>query len=474
MTGMFTGINTALRGLEVQQTAMNVTAHNIANVSTPGYSRQDVDIQTTDPISDPTLLPAGAGQMGTGATVEQIRRSHDDFVQQQTLYQNGVLSQRTSDSNTLNAVSSLFNEPGPQGFSTQLSAFFTSWQTLASNPSDMPTRAAVVASGQALAAGFNTIGSSLHELQVNEDGKVVPLVQEMNTITSQLATINGQINAVSSLGEQPNDLLDKRDNLLNRLSQIADVNVYIQPSGVANVVLQGAGGIVQGTSSFALTTLPDPARPGMTGIALASAPTRPITPQGGELGGALTARDSLIQSRITSLNQLATNVMGALNTMQANGKDMAGNAGIPFFVDAASGSTSSTTALSITVNPALVADPSKLAAASIAGAPGDGSNAQAIAGLQSTPATGQTTTLQAQYNTMISTLGVDTKKAQDDVQANTLVLQNLSAQQATVSGVSTDEEASKLIEYQNAYAAAARVISIFDQTISDMIKQLGG
>jgi flagellar hook-associated protein 1 FlgK len=152
--------------------------------------------------------------------------------------------------------------------------------------------------------------------------------------------------------------------------------------------------------------------------------------------------------------------------------DNYGNPGIPFFTG--------TSAATMQVNPAITADPGKIAAAGSIDPttgranPGDGSIATAIANLQNTPAAGQTETLQAQYDDIISKLGVDSQQAQANVQTGALVLQNLTAQQSSVSSVSLDQEATNLIQYQHAYQAAAHVISVFDQTIGDMINQLGG
>src|SRR5581483_7340537 len=108
MPGTFFGLNTALRGLEAQQTAMDVTSHNIANASTPGYSRQFVDLQTTDPFYAPSLFPAGAGQIGTGVAVVTVGRSHDDFIQQQVVYQNQAQGQQQSLSDALTQISQIY------------------------------------------------------------------------------------------------------------------------------------------------------------------------------------------------------------------------------------------------------------------------------------------------------------------------------------------------------------------------------
>ncbi len=465
MPGTFFGINTALRGLEAQQTGLNVTGHNIANASTQGYSRQEVDLQASDPID----LPGNAaGQLGSGVDVADVKRAHDSFIQQQIIYQNGSQSSQQSLSDTLAQVSDVYNAPSAQGFGSLLSSYFTAWQGLANNPSDTPSRSVVIAQGTALATGFNAASSALTALQTNEDGKIAPLVTQVNTIAQSIATLNGQITAVSATGQSPNDLQDKRDALVNQLSQIVGIQYNETPQGAANISLRGGGSLVQGVTSFALSTAADASRPNATDILDQNG--RPVTVSDGQLGGAITARDKTIQGQLDSLNTLASNVMSAVNAFHTANYDANGKPGEVFFTG--------TSAASMSVNAAVAADPAKVAAATSLSASGgpnpeDGSGALGTAQLQEKPATGQAATVQAQYAGTISALGVAAQQANVNADTGGLVLQHLQAQQSSVSGVSLNEEASNLLQYQQAYAASARVISMMDQTISDMIQQLG-
>src|SRR6185312_15038801 len=191
MTATFSGINTLLRGIEAEQIAMNVTSQNTANASTAGYSRQLVDLQTTDPISDPDLQAAGPGQLGTGVQVASITRAHDSFVQQQIIYQNGQQAQLQTQSNTLTNLSQIYNEPNTTtGFGSLLSNYFTAWQGLANNPSDSAQQAVVAARGQDLADGFTTASGSLQKMQQQDDAQIGGFVTQINTLTSQIAALN--------------------------------------------------------------------------------------------------------------------------------------------------------------------------------------------------------------------------------------------------------------------------------------------
>ncbi len=466
MTATFSGINTALRGIEAEQIAMNVTSQNTANAATPGYSRQLVDLQTTEPISDPALQAAGPGQMGTGVQVGSIARAHDSFVQQQIIYQNGQQSQLQTQSDTLTNVSQLFNEPNTMtGFGSLLSNYFTAWQGLANNPTDTAAQAVVAQSGQNLASGFNTAAASLRTMQQQDDAQVGSFVNQINTITTQIAGLNAQIAGVLAVGRQPNDLKDKQDDLVNQLSQIVGVQASYQDNGTVNISLSGSGALVQGINSYQLGTMADAAQPQFTAVTLLSQGAQ-IAVTGGTLGGVIASRDQTIGGQLTALNTLAANVVSAVNGLQSTGYGSNGSTGINFF--------SGTTAASLAVDPQILADNGNIASSSAPNEPGDGSMATKISQLQETPATGQTTTVQAQYNTMITQLGITGQQTQSNLTTGGLVLQQLNSQQESVSSVSLNEEASNLLQFQDAYNAATKVLSTMAQTISDMINQLGG
>jgi flagellar hook-associated protein 1 len=466
MTATFTGITTLLRGIEAEQIAMNVTSQNTANASTPGYSRQLVDLQTTDPISDPDLQAAGPGQMGTGVQVASITRAHDSFVQQQIIYQNGQQAQLQTQSNTLTNLSQIYNEPNTTtGFGSLLSNYFTAWQGLANNPTDSAQQAVVAARGQDLADGFTTASGSLQKMQQQDDAQIGGFVTQVNTLTSQIAALNQQIATVTAIGQQPNDLKDKQDNLVNQLSEIVGIQAGYQANGTVNVSLVGAGALVQGTNSYQLGTAPDAAQPQFTALTLQGQSGQVIV-TGGTLGGAIAARDQTIGGQITALNALAANVVSAVNGLQSTGYGSNGSTGINFFTG--------TTAANIALDPRILADYGNIAASSAPNEPGDGSMATRIAQLQETPAGGQTTTIQAQYNAIITQLGVAGQQTQTNLTTGGLVLQQLTNQQEAVSSVSLNEEASNLMQFQDAYNAATRVLASMDQTISDMINTLGG
>jgi len=489
MSSSFFGITAGLLGLEAQQTAIDVTSHNVANANTAGYSRQIVQMVTTAPISAPGQGMAGAGQIGTGVVVGSIQRAHDDFVQSQVLYQNSQQSQEQGTSDMLTNISQVFNEPTSQGFGTLMSNFFSAWQSLANNPSDGSAQATVAAQGAALTNGFQQANASLMQQQTNENQLVNDSVSQINNIVQQVANLNRQITAVTAVGQSPNDLEDSRDNLVSQLSNLVGIQNTTLADGSDNITLAGGGALVQGVSSFQLQVVNsdpnNPNGPTFPMVALAQDPSAVLPVTGGTLGGAIYDRDTTIQSRINSLNTLASNVVSAVNAIQHSGFTSSGQPGISFFVpddgSATAGSISVNPLINgdSTTNPPTVGDPSLIATAASAGTPADGSIATKVADLAENVGLDnngnpQATTLPTEYASIISQLGVDGQQAQANVQSGELILQQLNSQQSTISGVSLNEEASNLIQYQNAYSAAARVISIIDSTVADMINQLGG
>lgn len=351
------------------------------------------------------------------------------------------------------------------GFGSLLSNYFTAWQGLANNPTDTAAQAVVAQSGQNLASGFNTAAASLRTMQQQDDAQVGSFVNQINTITTQIAGLNAQIAGVLAVGRQPNDLKDKQDDLVNQLSQIVGVQASYQDNGTVNISLSGSGALVQGINSYQLGTMADAAQPQFTAVTLLSQGAQ-IAVTGGTLGGVIASRDQTIGGQLTALNTLAANVVSAVNGLQSTGYGSNGSTGINFF--------SGTTAASLAVDPQILADNGNIASSSAPNEPGDGSMATKISQLQETPATGQTTTVQAQYNTMITQLGITGQQTQSNLTTGGLVLQQLNSQQESVSSVSLNEEASNLLQFQDAYNAATKVLSTMAQTISDMINQLGG
>ncbi|MCH3964333.1 MAG: flagellar hook-associated protein FlgK [Clostridium sp.] len=224
MPGLFSIFNTSKSGLFSQQTSLNVTSHNIANANTDGYSRQRADLVTTSPYTMPSMNnAASAGQLGTGVTVASIDRIRDTFLDYQYRIENGINGLYTGRDKYLSQVEGILNEPTDTGISDLMGKFFDSWQDLNTSPSDNTT--VVAQQALQLTDNLNHTYSQLTDLVKDAQEGISSDVLEINQMLGQITQLNQQIRDVSISGNNPNDLMDKRDLLLDQLSEKFGISV---------------------------------------------------------------------------------------------------------------------------------------------------------------------------------------------------------------------------------------------------------
>jgi flagellar hook-associated protein 1 FlgK len=221
MSGLFDVFNVAKRGMAAQQTALNVTSHNIANADTDGYSVQRANIKTTEPFGMPSIYTAGqVGQMGTGAEVASIDRSRDTFLDTQIRNEDSIYGQYGIREQFLSDVEAVLNDTSKTGLASVMDNFWDSWQQLSTNPEpDSTARTLVLQDANALTTAINQDYDKLQSFETNAGGLIQQQVFEVNSTLTQISDLNDQIKAVKVGGETPNDLYDKRDLLLDQLSQ---------------------------------------------------------------------------------------------------------------------------------------------------------------------------------------------------------------------------------------------------------------
>jgi flagellar hook-associated protein 1 FlgK len=227
MSGLFSIFNTATRGMTTQQRAINVTSHNIANANTEGFTRQRVVIETTRPFGMPSLSNAAEpGQMGTGSQVSAIQRVRDSFLDYQVRTETSTKGEFEAREKFLGEVEGIMNEPGDTGLSTLIGKFFDSWQTLSNQPQSSNARTVVAQQTAALTDSLNHTAIQLDKLKDNAQMIMKDSVFELNNMLGQIDQLNQQIIGVKVSGNEPNDLQDKRDLLLDQLS--AKFNLTIE------------------------------------------------------------------------------------------------------------------------------------------------------------------------------------------------------------------------------------------------------
>lgn len=226
MSGLFSTFNIVKRGMMAQQTALTVVSHNVANANTEGYSVQRVDLKTTQPFGMPSRMSAAEpGQIGTGVEVASITRARDKFLDIQIRKETSTLNRYKTREEFLSAVESIFTEPSDTGLANTLTKFWDSWNALATNPESSTARTLVKSNGQALAETINHNYRQLEDLENNVGDLIQQNTFDTASILEQIADLNQQIKAVVIGGKIPNDLYDRRDLLLDKLSEKFSIEV---------------------------------------------------------------------------------------------------------------------------------------------------------------------------------------------------------------------------------------------------------
>jgi len=372
----FLSLEIGKRSIMTHQTALSVTGHNVANANTAGYTRQVANLVTTRPYYTPTLTAnSGVGQLGTGVEVATLERIRDSFLDGQIRNENKTLGYWEAIYDTLAKIEVILNEPSENGLRTVMDQFWESWQDLSAHPENESVRAVVVQRGAALADAFNHIHKQLTELREDVNAFVQVKVNEINSIAQQLADLNQQILSITIAGKQPNDLLDKRDLLLDELSKIAAITVNYDQNGMVAVQLGGRA-LVQGKDYARMETIAD--AQGMFQVVWSDTKTA-VRIDDGELKGLLDARGAtqldkspsiykeIIPDMIDNLNQLAKTIILRTNEIHRSGFSLNNQTlypdGLNFFAEPADVNGDYNWAALIRVEDAVYNDPKNIAAA---------------------------------------------------------------------------------------------------------------
>lgn len=232
MRSTFSGLEIAKRGMFTQQSALNTTGHNIANANTPGYTRQRVNFEQTEPYPNASInRPHIPGQTGTGVQAGTIERVRDSFLDTQFRYENNKSGYWDSRADALLKMEEIMNEPSETGLSKSFDRFWQSMQDLALNPTNAGARSVVRERGKAVAETFHYLSTSLKAVQGELKSELEVSVKEINSLANQINSINKQISEIEPHGYLANDLYDERDRLLDQLSGLSNVKISYEKAG---------------------------------------------------------------------------------------------------------------------------------------------------------------------------------------------------------------------------------------------------
>lgn len=455
------------KGVLAHQSSIAVAGHNIANVNTPGYSRQEAVLATTKPQS------AGAGQVGTGVFVTTIRRDYDIFINEQLIQEGSGLGELSSRESALSKVEMLFNDESGVGLNDNINRFFSSLHDLAANPTGYVERSSVKSRGDILAGTINSLSSNLKDLRAGLDEEIKGTVQEINILTSRIAELNENILHAESGTMVANDYRDERSQLMRELSGKIDISFYEAEDG--RVAIQGKGGflLVQANRSYELDTATNlEGHVDLFSIGLGGSSVNITSMIGsGELGGLVDVRDKDIPGYMTKVDELAYTLTVEVNNLHSSAYALDGvTTGLNFFADLSGLVSPPGGAAEQMTLSADIIDPASIAAALSPASPGDNGNALAMADLQSLNLlSGGTATFDGFYNGLAADIGVDLNSASSRLSHQENMIRQLEMRREFVSGVSLDEEMADLVRFQHAYEASARLISIADEMLETII-----
>ncbi|MDE2625320.1 MAG: flagellar hook-associated protein FlgK [Betaproteobacteria bacterium] len=316
--------------LNAAQAGLFTTEHNIANASTPGYNKQQIVQQASMPVG------SGTGFLGQGVDVVTVKRAYNDFINTQLLQQQAQASQLSTYYTQIQQINNVIADP-TAGLSASLQSFFSAVNGVANAPDSAAARQTLLSSGQALSNTFQSLNQVMTNLGTSVNGQISSSVGNINSYAQQIASLNQNIALASAAnsGQQPNDLLDQRDQLVSQLNQEVKATVIKQSDGSYNVFIGNGQSLVVGNQAFTLQAIPSLTDSTKLDVAyVANGTTVRMPPgslQGGNLGGLLAFRDQTLAQSQNALGRIAIGLGTTFNAQQSLGQDLYGSLGTAFF-----------------------------------------------------------------------------------------------------------------------------------------------
>jgi len=454
MSSLLGTMSIATGALGAEQCALAATTNNVANVNTPGYSRLQPVLVENNP------LEIGSVTYGSGVSLEKLQSLRDPILQLR-------IQEETQDQGQLNAYVTALEQTQTQftasssDIGTQITNFFNSLNQLSTDPTNVSLRQGVLTAAGNMATAFNNTANQLNQQRSDLNLSVEQDVQQVNTLTSQIANLNTQISELQNVNQDASALVNQRDVLIGQLSGLIDVSSIQSDNGLTLTTSNGTA-LVVGGQSYALST-----QTNASGLDDIDSQGNDITSQltGGDLAGLLQVRDQTLPGLLSNLDTLAAGLSNALNTANQSGYDLNTNpdgtlqqGGNLFVTPPASGQGAAAMMAVAT------SDPNAIAASSDDTASASNGNLSVLAAVQNqTVAGGQTP--EDYYSNIVYQVGNDVSTGSSELSASQAILTQLQDQRGSISGVSLNEEAANMVDYQQAFDAAAQVVT----TINDML-----
>ncbi|WP_276940798.1 flagellar hook-associated protein FlgK [Ferrimicrobium acidiphilum] len=446
-------LSIALSGLNAAQTGLDTVSENISNANTPGYLKETASLANQQTPGD---------AIGNGVTVTGVVQSSNSFNRQLELSANGAQSYANQIQSLLTSAQASFNEPSSNGIAEQMNTLYNNFSALADNPTQASNNAQVVASAQNVATSINQAAANLSAVYNQASSSASTMVETINSQLQQVASINTQLASTSLTPGASNTLVDQQNQVIDKLASEIGVTSIPGTAGQTTLLIGGVS-LVQGgqVSAIKLSTQSQtspPSTSGLNSVVLESSPQTTVPVMGGTLGATLQVMNTNLPKYGSYLNTLATTLASQVNDQLQAGQTSQGSYGKPLFFF--SGNATAAT-LGVYANTLIAASGSKSYAA------GDGSNAQAIANQQTA-----TDGAMAGWASSVASVGLDVQSAAANASNATNTYNQAYTAEKSVSGVAVNSQLVNLVNYQQVYQAAAKVISTVAATLQSLIQDV--
>jgi flagellar hook-associated protein 1 len=442
--------------LTANQLALSVVGANIANVNTPGYSRQRADMTA---VGDVSVNGLGAQ---FGVSVKQVSRIYDRYIDSQILQQQPSTAYSDAMLQSLQNIETILDDTNGGGINEQLDNFWASWEDLASNPSGALERNALLSTAESLAAAVVSDKRSLDSINTELNQRIADVVPRINDKIREIADLTKQIVEAGTDRGDMNDIRDKRTVALQELGSMVNISYLESSNGTVSLYLTNGEPLLQGTLAQTLSVAIHDGKADIYTTSSQDTMNGAIT--SGELGAYMALQHSILPGYMDDLNSMAGALADRVNTLHSSGFDANGNLGQDFFIITDADNPSG----SIEVNPVIAADINRVAAS--ASVSGDGENATKLAAVRDEFLMDNgKETLSDFLATMVGEIGRQTANAKTDSDNQTAIMNYLSKQRESISGVSIDEEMILMMQYQMAYSAAGKLCTMVNEMLDTLM-----
>ncbi|BDA80430.1 flagellar hook protein FlgK [Leptospira kobayashii] len=330
MGSTFQGIEIGKRGLSAHQQALQTTGHNISNADNKHYARQRVVMNSMDPIYEPALNRAEvAGQIGQGVKVAEIERVRDNFIDDRIVESSSTKDYWGKKNDYLYQVETVFNEPSGTTLRALMDNFWSAWEDLSSYPEETAHRAVVQEKAEGLGSRMEDVFRKLSQLREQANREVESKVHHLNTVAENIKSLNEKIGKSQALGDNPNDLLDRRDELLQELAGMVDITIGRSDEDELMVFI-GQQILVQGQKVHKIDLVGNPANDGLLDMKW-SETGKEVLLRKGSIQALYEIRDNILVEKINSVDALAINAMDVINEIHKDGFGLNGKTNLSFF-----------------------------------------------------------------------------------------------------------------------------------------------